>query len=117
MKVIIPLLLIVMMSWLVFWIDQSLGNAKISVAVTSMLTLIAYRFAIGNEVPKLPYLTSLDAFILVSTILVFLALIEVIVTNVLLHQKRENLALAIDHYCRPLFPISFVLLIIAILFR
>jgi hypothetical protein len=116
-KVIIPLLLIVMMSWLVFWIDQSLGNAKISVAVTSMLTLIAYRFAIGNEVPKLPYLTSLDAFILVSTILVFLALIEVIVTNVLLHQKRENLALAIDHYCRPLFPISFVLLIIAILFR
>lgn len=116
-KVIVPLLLIVMMSWLVFWIDQSLGNAKISVAVTSMLTLIAYRFAIGNEVPKLPYLTSLDAFILVSTILVFLALIEVIVTNVLMHEKREQLALKIDHYCQPIFPVTFLVLIVVILLR
>ena len=46
-----------------------------------MLTLIAYRFAIGSEVPKLPYLTRLDAFILASSLLVFLSLIEVMLTT------------------------------------
>jgi gamma-aminobutyric acid receptor subunit beta len=59
LKVILPLLLIVMMSWTVFWIDPTNGGPQISVAVTSMLTLIAYRFAIGSEVPKLPILLDL----------------------------------------------------------
>ena len=35
------LVLIVMMSWAVFWIDPSTSNSQINVAVTSMLTLIA----------------------------------------------------------------------------
>jgi len=116
-KVIIPLLLIVMMSWLVFWIDQSMGSSQISVAVTSMLTLIAYRFAIGTEVPKLPYLTDLDAFILVSTMLVFLALIEVIVTTSLWYKAHQDLAKAIDRYCRFVFPVAYAVFIIAILFH
>lgn len=116
-KVIVPLFVIVMMSWLVFWIDQSLGSSKISVAVTSMLTLIAYRFAIGNEVPKLPYLTSLDAFIFISTILVFLALIEVITTSALWSNDRKTMARKIDRYCRVIFPIAFVVLIVTSLIR
>jgi hypothetical protein len=52
LKVILPLLLIVMMSWTVFWIDPTNGGPQISVAVTSMLTLIAYRFSIGSEGAK-----------------------------------------------------------------
>src|SRR4029077_14072485 len=75
------LLLIVMMSSTGFWIHPTKGGPEISVAVTSMLTLIAYRFAIGSEVPKLPYLTRLDAFILASSLLVFLSLIEVMLTT------------------------------------
>ena len=47
LKVILPLLLIVLMSWAVFWIDPSQTGPQVSVAVTSMLTLIAYRFAVG----------------------------------------------------------------------
>jgi hypothetical protein len=70
-----------MMSWTVFWIDPTNGGPQISVAVTSMLTLIAYRFAIGSEVPKLPYLTRLDGFILAGSLLVFLSLIEVMLTD------------------------------------
>ena len=107
-KVIIPLLLIVMMSWLVFWIDPSMGGEQISVAITSMLTLIAYRFAVGSEVPRLPYLTDLDAFILVSSMLVFLALVEVVITSMLYFKERKHLARAIDRQCRWIFPIVFI---------
>src|SRR4029453_11421318 len=47
LKVILPLALIVIMSWVVFWTEPTNSNTQFSVAVTSMLTLIAYRFEIG----------------------------------------------------------------------
>ena len=107
LKVILPLLLIVMMSWTVFWIDPTNGGPQISVAVTSMLTLIAYRFSIGSEVPRLPYLTRLDAFILASSLLVFLSLIEVMLTIRLATDNRTDLARIIDR-CRIFFPLVFI---------
>ncbi|MFV2073735.1 MAG: hypothetical protein ACC742_13935, partial [Thermoanaerobaculales bacterium] len=43
--------IIVFMSWVVFWIDPRHVGPRISVAVTSMLTLIAYRFLLGQLLP------------------------------------------------------------------
>jgi cadmium resistance protein CadD (predicted permease) len=97
------------MSWAVFWIDPVTSNSQISIAVTSMLTLIAYRFAIDNQLPRLPYTTNLDAFILMSTVLVFFSFIEVLVTTILENQKRNRLATTIDRFCRVIFPVIFLL--------
>ena len=108
-KVILPLVLIVIMSWAVFWITPNDAGPQISIAVTSMLTLIAYRFAIDNQLPRLPYTTNLDAFILMSTVLVFFSFIEVLVTTILENQKRNRLAITIDRFCRVIFPVIFLL--------
>ena len=70
LKIMLPLLLIVMMSWIVFWIDPKEMGTQVSVSVTSMLTLIAYRFRVGSSVPRVSYLTKLDLFILAATLLV-----------------------------------------------
>src|SRR6476659_9946262 len=83
LKVILPLILIVMMSWSVFWTEPTNSNTQFSIAVTSMLTLIAYRFAVDTQLPRWPYMTRLDVFFLVSTLLVFFSLIEVLVTTIL----------------------------------
>src|SRR6266403_1638961 len=115
LKVILPLVLIVMMSWAVFWIDPSTtSNSQISIAVTSMLTLIAYRFAVDSQLPRLPYMTRLDAFFLTSTLLVFFSLIEVLVTTILDNNKQKERAKKIDRYCRVIFPAIFVIASIAI---
>src|SRR5438874_4679648 len=114
LKVILPLVLIVMMSWSVFWIDPTTSSSQISVAVTSMLTLIAYRFAIDSQLPRLPYMTHLDAFILTSTLLVFFSLIEVLVTTILDNNQQTERAKKIDRYCRAIFPIIFAIASVAI---
>lgn len=106
-KVLIPLVLIVMMSWAVFWIEPTDASTQMGVAVTAMLTLIAYRFAIDGEVPRLPYLTRLDAFVLTSTVLVFLSIIEVLVTTKLASMGRSPLARRIDTHSRWVFPLVF----------
>jgi hypothetical protein len=107
-KVIIPLILIVAMSWVVFWIDPMESGTQISVAITTMLTLIAYRFAIDLDLPKVSYLTRLDFFILISTILVYASLIEVIVTSTFAKSERLSQARAIDCWMRWLFPVTFI---------
>lgn len=116
-KVILPLILIVAMSWAVFWIEPNDANTQMAVAITAMLTLIAYRFAVDSDVPKLPYLTRLDAFILMSTLLVFLSIIEVTVTTKFANRDRLELARAIDRRCRWMFPIGFLVATSVIFFR
>lgn len=107
-KVILPLLLIVIMSWGVFWIDPSNAGTQIGVATTSMLTLIAYRFAIDSQVPRVPYMTRIDQFIVVGTALVFLSLFQVITTSRLTQIGRGELARKIDRISRIAFPLAFI---------
>jgi len=106
-KVIMPLILIVMMSWLVFWIDPSLAASQISVSVTAMLTMIAYRFAIAGMMPRLAFLTSLDHFVLVSTLVVFLSMVEVIYTAYLSTSDQLEKARKIDRKARWIAPLIY----------
>ncbi|HMB60071.1 MAG TPA: hypothetical protein VKN35_09170 [Xanthomonadales bacterium] len=116
LKVMIPLMLIVAMSMLVFWLDPSVTAPRISVAVTAMLTLIAYRFAIGSMVPRLPFLTSLDWFVLASSVLVFLCLVTVVYSTVLAGRGENSKALAVDRKARWIAPGLYLALVIETLF-
>ncbi|NOR80455.1 MAG: hypothetical protein GQ529_06420 [Methyloprofundus sp.] len=115
-KIIAPLLLIVAMSWLVFWIDPKESGSQISVAITTMLTLIAYRFSIGELVPKVSYLTRLDYFILGSTLMVFLTLLLVIITSNLAKSGQAQLAVHIDWWSRIIFPLMLIAISITAFF-
>jgi gamma-aminobutyric acid receptor subunit beta len=111
LKVILPLVLIVLMSWLIFWIDPSMSATQISVSVTAMLTLIAYRFAIGGMLPRLGFLTSMDYFVLASTVLVFLSLIQAVTTSYLSNSDRLEQARALDRKSRWGFPLAYLMLV------
>lgn len=106
--IIIPLILIVAMSWVVFWIDPKESGTQIGVAMTSMLTLIAYRFAVASSLPNIPYLTRMDIFLVGATFLVFASLVEVIITSYFARSERLELARRIDGVMRPLFPLALV---------
>jgi hypothetical protein len=103
-KYIIPLFLIVAMSWVVFWIDPVEGSSQLGVAVTAVLTLIAYHIALTSKLPDISYLTRMDLFVFGSTLLVFSSLIEVVVTSRLASTARIELARMIDVVCRLAFP-------------
>ena len=106
-KTIIPLSLIVMMSWVVFWINPDLVPNRLGVAVTTVLTLIAYHIAMSGRMPKIPYYTDMDKFLFSSTLLVFVALIEVVLSSHLFSTDRQALAIRIDRTSRWLFPALF----------
>jgi hypothetical protein len=115
-KVILPLCLIVAMSWSVFWISPAQLGTQIGLSATSMLTLIAFLFATTNMLPELGYFTVLDYFIGGSTILVFLALVESLTTGYLFSKEREEISLRIDRLSRIAFPLAFVSLMVVVIF-
>jgi hypothetical protein len=110
-QVLLPLIAIIMMSWTVFWVDPSVIPARMSVVVTAMLTIIAYRFALGSMVPKLSYLTRLDWFLLGATMLVLLALVAVAATSYFVSHQRNRPVVLINRWSRVIFPAAFLALI------
>jgi gamma-aminobutyric acid receptor subunit beta len=109
-KMILPLVMIVMMSWAVFWMDPLNVAGNVGVSITSMLTLIAYRFSADTILPRLSYLTSLDYFILASTILVFLSLGQNLTTSALAKRDKMKQSRRLDVVCRFAFPSVFIII-------
>ena len=105
-KVIFPLIIIVMMSWTVFWAPHAQINIQFGFAATSILTVIAYRFALASQLPPVPYSTRLDSFLNGCFIMSFLALVEVVVTSRLLYREKPELAEKVDVFCRVAAPVA-----------
>jgi hypothetical protein len=106
-QAIIPLVFIVLMGWLAFFVSASVVPARVSVAMTTMLTLISYRFALARLIPTLPYLTRFDYFMLASTVLVFVILVVVALEAYLVSREKVALCNHIDFWARCVFPVIF----------
>ncbi len=116
-KILMPLCLIVVMSWAVFWIDPTELGAQVGVSTASILTLFAFQFSFGFVLPKVSYLTRMDFFVLGSTILVFLALTESVLTSVLAAKGKHSLAIRIDRWSRFSFAVVLIIILIVSFLR
>ena len=106
--IIIPLIIIVVMSFCVFWLDTGNTSTRISIAVISILTIVAYRFTVDVSLPTIAYMTKLDIILLTSTIIVFLSLIVAVITDALGRREKHEVAKRIDRVCRWGLPVVFL---------
>ncbi len=108
-KVFLPLLLMVLLSWSVFWVEARDLSNQVQIAVTTILTVIAFAFAISATMPRVPYLTYIDAFFLTCYVFVFLAIVELMAVH-LAHrrERRGDLGIRIQRISRWAIPIAFV---------
>jgi Neurotransmitter-gated ion-channel ligand binding domain len=111
-QAIVPMAVVVIMSWAAFWVALSDASVRIGVATSSILTLVALRFVVANLLPRLPYMTRIDYFTVSSTVLVFLAFLVVVFTSFLVVIERARAARAIDIVSRGIFPVAFFILLI-----
>ena len=106
-KIILPLTLIVCISWAVFWMDANELADRMAISFTGVLTSVAYQFVVADTLPKHIYNTFLDNFVTIT----FLLMVMTVVVNISVHQlcltNRPNEALWIDRVCRVMFPAAF----------
>lgn len=112
-KIMLPIMVIVMISWIVFWMSEEMLGRRAGISATGMLTVIAYQFVVGGFLPRLPYQTTLDWFMLVS----LLVIAATMFVNLLGSRSEPGRRTAIDRSCRVFFPViyySAVILVVVI---
>jgi hypothetical protein len=100
LTVFLPLTLIVLMAWSVFWIDPTYLPSQIGLSTASVFTLIAFRLSLKLYLPDVSYMSVADKVALGCTALVFLALGEVIVAGWMVTNGREAMARRMDRWAR-----------------
>lgn len=120
----IPSSLIVMLSWVSFWIDRRAITARMSHGAISVLTMIIILSSASSVHPKVSYVKALDVYLVVCFFFVIASLLECMSLGctALKVQKRnqDNIDLEdsastadntsnsnIDNICRIFFPLAF----------
>ena len=76
LQVYIPSSLIVVMSWVSFWLNRGAAPARVSLGVTTVLTMTTLMSSVNAALPKISYMKSIDIYLGVCFFMVFGALIE-----------------------------------------
>ncbi|XP_025191059.1 glycine receptor subunit alpha-4 isoform X1 [Melanaphis sacchari] len=77
----IPSALIVVMSWISFWIKPEAIPARVTLGVTSLLTLATQNTQSQQSLPPVSYVKAIDIWMSSCSIFVFLSLMEFAVVN------------------------------------
>lgn len=107
-KLVVPLSLIVMMAWAVFWLDPQTVPPQITVGSSAVFTLIAFQLSLGETLPQISYLTNADELVLTATLLVFMALAQAVYTSRLAIRNEIERARRLDRYGRWIYPLLYV---------
>jgi ABC-type transport system substrate-binding protein len=96
-KFFFPLIIVLLMSILAFFISPEEVEANLGISVTALLTCVALHFSLAESLPDVAYLVTVDKFFIVAYILIFFNVIETVL-SFRIHQKKPELAIKIENY-------------------
>ncbi|XP_075710560.1 gamma-aminobutyric acid receptor subunit rho-3 [Rhinoderma darwinii] len=78
-----PAMLMVMLSWVSFWIDRRAVPARVSLGITTVLTMSTIITGVSASMPQVSYIKAVDVYLWISFLFVFLSVIEYAAVNYL----------------------------------
>ncbi|NXM48979.1 GLRA3 protein, partial [Gymnorhina tibicen] len=87
----IPSLLIVILSWVSFWINMDAAPARVALGITTVLTMTTQSSGSRASLPKVSYVKAIDIWMAVCLLFVFSALLEYAAVNFVSRQHKELL--------------------------
>lgn len=112
--VVLPLAIMVMLSWTIFWMDMSSLGDRINVSFIGILTAVAYQMMLNETLPQISYVTLLNAFLNVSFLTMCASVLVNLRVSFLDRHGRADQGDRLDRRCRWMFPsVYFGLLLLA----
>jgi Neurotransmitter-gated ion-channel ligand binding domain/Neurotransmitter-gated ion-channel transmembrane region len=104
----LPLALIVMLSWSVFWMERSSLGDRISVSFVGILTAVAYQIVVGDLLPHVSYVTVMHAFLNFSFFVMCASVVINLIVGACDKNGKSALGDRIDRRCRWIFPLAYL---------
>ena len=77
----LPSILIVMLSWVSFWINHEATSARVTLGITTVLTMTTISTGVRSSLPRISYVKAIDIFLVMCFVFVFAALLEYALVN------------------------------------
>ncbi|XP_072170764.1 gamma-aminobutyric acid receptor subunit beta-3-like [Diadema setosum] len=77
----LPSILLVMLSWVSFWINHEATSARVSLGITTVLTMTTISTSVRQSLPRISYVKSIDIYVITCYSFVFAALVEYAIVN------------------------------------
>jgi len=84
----LPVTLVVLLSWISFWIDPDSTPARVSLGVITILAMGNFLHG-GGATPSVSYATALDVYIITSFVFVFACLLEYAAVHCAINKHQE----------------------------
>ena len=75
LQIYVPSFLIVVVSWISFWLNKDKQADRVGLGVTTVLTITLLLVASNDAMPKISYLKAIDIYLAACFIMVFMALL------------------------------------------
>ena len=72
-----PCILLVVISWVSFWLNREATSDRISLGVTTVLTMTFLGLEARTDLPQVAYPTALDYFVFISFVFIFSTMVQV----------------------------------------
>jgi hypothetical protein len=117
-KIFVPLAMMTLVPMLVFWIDVEQFDWLLKVPMTMLLSMVAFEFTITRDLPRVGYVTFLDAVFLASFALCFLCIFEITAVYLLQQRGRRSTAVKLHSNGRWIYPMTYlgVIVLLAVTF-
>ncbi|OJW77325.1 MAG: hypothetical protein BGO69_18250 [Bacteroidetes bacterium 46-16] len=117
LKILIPIILITLMAYLVFFVPAAQLEVAVGLTVTSLLSCIALQLTLSGEIPVTGYLIASDKIFYLSYFLITCAMIQTVYTFNLQKRKKERFADQLEVAARWIYPIIFIILVSFIIIK